>query len=215
MATVKPTSKTFEAFEKALLDSEYGFDADDVAQIEEGEAEHGLVTNWSRAIFDEVLGVLKGRAAYEVVRRVKSGASDAREQRTGAVPNRAPYLAYNADGAAVDYDPRDPSQFYTDPDTGEMYRWDGKGERHRTVQVEHRRFGDTLLPVEDAALAAIESGFDWFHHGFAVWYRGQKALADPTQDVRDKVRVAMLLRDRTSDGSNPFASSRITPAMAG
>lgn len=204
------------AAEKALLDSEYGFGEDVILTIADAETDRGSVQNWSRAVFDEVLGPLHGRAAFEVIRRLKVGDAESAEKKA-VIPLRAPYLVYGRDGKPEDYDPRDPSQFYTDPETGEMYRWDGTGRVRRCTVVGHKRFGDTLLPNEEEASAAIEAGLDWFHRGLNVWIGyGGKQLAEATQEDRDAVRVAMLARERRyeNDGSRPFVGRPI-PAMVG
>jgi hypothetical protein len=165
--------------EEALRLSEYGFGDDEILVLGDAEAIHGQIVNWSRAIFDEALGALKGRAAFEVVRSQKAG--EVGESKAAKVPARAPYLTYNTRGEATDYDPHDPAQFYTDPDTGEQFRWDGKGVMHRVTTVSHKRVGNTLLPDQDEALAAINAGLHWFHRGLNVWIgEGAKPLADPT-----------------------------------
>jgi len=196
--------------EQALLNSEYGFTDEDILMFAEHEAElEETVANWARHDFDEAIGPLKGRAAFDVIRQAK--ASIPGERKTSAVPNRAPYLTYK-DGVATDYDPHDPSQFWTDPDTGEMYRWDGKGERHRVVKVTHdRATGGALLPNDAAVLDAIASGSHWFHLGLGVWCVGIKQLSETTQERRDAVRVALGTRDR--DAGFPIPSGRVQPVL--
>jgi len=202
------------SYEKALRDSPYEIGDEEVATLAKAEAERGPLQNWPRSAFSEVLGNLKGLASFEVVRGVKMGATDD-EPKAADLPERAPYLTYDAKGHAKDYDPHDGTQFYTDPDTAELYRWDGKGKVHRVVQVSHSKFGGVLLPNEDDALAAIDSGAHWFHAGLGVWIGfGGKQLAEVSRDTRDKVAVALAQRERSyeNDGSRPFLSRM--PVMA-
>lgn len=201
------------AYAKALSESAYGFDDNDMKSFAEGEAEHGPIQNWSRTVFDTVIGALKGRAAFEVVREVKGGVVDD-ESRSAVLPEKAPYLEYGRDGKPKDYDPRDGSQFYEDPDTHDLFRWDGQNRVHPVVSVGHQKIGDVLLPRENEAALALASGKHWFHRGYKVWVgQGGKLLAEVDQESRDKVRVALAQRERAreNDGSVPF---RATPALA-
>lgn len=209
----EPTKLHTPSFEAALRESPYEIGDEEIKLLVKAEAKLGPIQNWPRPAFSEAIGSLKGLAAYEVVRDAKMGVAE-EEEKSVDLPERAPYLTYNAKGQPVDYDPRDGTQFYTDPETAKLYRWDGKGKVHPVVQVSHSRFGGTLLPDESDALAAIDSGAHWFHGGLRVWIGyGGKQLAEVDPETRDKVKVALAQRERAyeNDGARPFGRM---PVMA-
>jgi len=178
----------------ALKKSE-AFTDDDIALLGEHEKEHGPVINWPRSRFIETLGPKDGLAAFTVVRETK-GSTEVMEQAIAALPEKPPYLEVDKNGVVLGYDPSDPSQFYSVPETGELWRWDGKredgrggrkseitgevipsqkfpfGEPHRVMNVRHHMVAGVNIPNYQDAHDANSGGYDWFHHGYGCWVGG-------------------------------------------
>jgi hypothetical protein len=135
------------------------------------------LTNWPREKFMDLEGF--GRttafASFQIIQSFK--VPEARDiGRRIELPERAPYLGAGGEG----YDPRDPSQFYTVPETGEMYRWDGKrtaqypgGKRRPVIQMPHVVKDGVQIPDPDKVVETIREArrldADWFHRGYESW----------------------------------------------
>lgn len=196
-----------------------GFTEDDTALLTEGEKEHGPVVNWQPSRFAELLGAIPAVAAEKVVREFKTAIVE--EPQRVSLPEKPPYLDTDVHGVPIGYDPSDPSQFWTDEATGEMWRWDGKrqskketnllgirvakqrfpyGEPHRVMAVRHTTVDGVPVPdPEDVKKAKLQSA-DWFHLGLGVWIHGSK----PYRDVsREKSRQVKAARERAGLAGNP------------
>lgn len=175
-----------------------------IAVLVEASIEDEL-TNWSREKFEGLDGFGRQSAfvAWTVIQQYK--VPDAERIRTRAdLPETAPYLGPNGEG----YDPRDPSQYYTHPETGEMYRWDGKrsaqypgGMRRPVVMMPHVERNGVLIPdpeqVSDVIRVARSKGADWFHRGYASWVNPSGkpyAMVDPEKRA-EVVRTIESVKD--------------------
>lgn len=198
----------------ALLATE-AFDAEDVQLLEVGEEAHGPIVNWGPDKFADVFGANKAQqiVAHQTVALFKSGPVTEASS-SALLPDFPPYLKRGQNGEALGYDPHDPSQYYTDVLSGEMYRWDGKGrgEQVERVYMEHGRsemrrivsqhphgkvkrvtlvkhvlFDGMRIPDEQAAHDANAAGLDWFHHGYNVWIiDGGKPAGDVSPELRQR-----------------------------
>lgn len=196
-----------------------GFTEDDVALIEEAEAEDGAVVNWSSSRFTDLLGAIPGVAAEQVIRRFKTSVVE--ESRSSVLPEKPPYLDTDVNGSPIGYDPSDPSQFWTDPKTGEMWRWDGKrqskqemnllgirvqnqrfpyGEPHPVVAVRHTTVDGVRVPDPDDVRKAKLQKADWFHIGLGTWMNGIKKYRDVSPEKSRQVKAA---RERAGIAGNP------------
>jgi hypothetical protein len=190
----------------AALTDTRAFTEADIATLEKAETKHGAIVNWPEKTFHDVLAENPAAAILARQAVAVAKASAVVEQRGEAVlPTFPPYLSKGKDGKPEGYDPHDPSQYWTDPESGEMYRWDGKGrgkavptdrwlngQPHRVVIVQHRRSRDgVLLPDEQGALDANSQGHDWFHHGYGVWVgNGGKLYGDVLLETRNRFKIA-------------------------
>lgn len=214
----------------ALKDAE--FTEEDIDLLGGAEADKGPVQNWPESAFKDVLPGPTAVAAAVVVRATKVGAAPEIAERS-ALPAKPPYLDVDKNGVPVGYDPHDPAQFWTDPRTGETWRWDGKredgrggkassitkeqsprqqypyGQPHRVVQVKHITVRGVMLPDPQEAHDASMSGADWFHRGYNVWIGGgNKPYADVDPETRMRVKNAQESAGRTG---NPLI--RRAPAL--
>jgi hypothetical protein len=205
--------------------ADFGFTEENVAALEAAERQHGMIQNWPGETFGEVLADdIRGRYAAMVVSREKSGAPTDDANQVARLPEKPPYLATDAKGVPKGYDPTDPSQYYTDDGTGEMWRWDGKrarsnegklnddnkpiepqrypfGQPHRVISVPHQRVDGVAVPDPTETARANAAGYDWFHHGYGVWVgNGGKPYRDVSAEVRRRVRAA---REQVFAGGNP------------
>lgn len=147
-----------------------------IAVLAEASIEDEL-TNWPRERYLQLEGFGPQGAfvAWQIIQQFK--VPDAEKIREKVqLPDFAPYLGPNGEG----YDPRDPTQFYTHPDTGEMWRWDGKrsaqypgGMRRPVVQMPHVERNGVQIPDPAQAAEVIRQaralGADWFHRGYGSW----------------------------------------------
>lgn len=193
-----------------------GFSDEDLKALTAAEKEHGPVQNWPQSRFTEVLDSVRGYAAFAMVEREKS-AHVAEETPSRALPEKPPYL-----DRLEDYDPTDPNQYWTDPATGELWRWDGKragartknqlgqmapaqqypnGQPRRVMLVPHTTIDGVRVPDSEGADEAIKKGYDWFHYGYGSWIGpGGKAYRNVTPEVRRRVIAA---RERMVGSGNP------------
>jgi hypothetical protein len=158
--------------------------------------------NWPRSRY-EVLADFTPELAFIAHQLVTSyiGQQAIERRPEGTMPDRAPYL-----DRLEDYDPTDPSQFYTHVD-GTLWRWDGKrgvgedgtrfpyGERHPVIVVDHVEVDGALVPRPDAVTAAIRLGYDWFHHGYGCWVGAGGATyrrVDPRASARMRAAQEQL-----------------------
>jgi len=210
------------------------FTPDDIELLERTEdGPRGTVTNWPVTSFQEVLDdVAKGIVAHQAMSLVKAGDAPS-VTNTVVLPDFPPYLAVGEDGKPVGYNPSDPSQYWTDADTGELWRWDGKGrevagasrtnslgqlipvarwpngEPHRVTLVKHLTVNGIRIPDLQAEIDANNAEHDWFHQGYGVWVgKGGKTYGEVPQEVRSRVRLAM-------DTIRPQASLVLRPPRAG
>lgn len=191
------------------LERTQAFSDEDLEILAEAERDgYGPITNWNDGQFKELFGatgVAKALVAQQTVSLIKVGEAEDIAAVAARIPEFPPYLERGLDGKPVGYDPHDPAQFWTDPSSREMYRWDGKGrgrvtpldrwpygQAHRVVLVEHRRAPNgVLIPDEQQAHDANNRGYDWFHRGYNVWIgNGGKPYGDVPSDVRDRFRLA-------------------------
>lgn len=204
-----------EPLRDALDDA--GLTAAHIKALAEEAADEDL-GNWSRARFGQVSG-LSGPAAfaaYTVIHALKANEVVVPET-AETIPVTPPYL-----DRPEDYDAHDGAQFYTHPETGQMYRWDGKrsphlpgvvidpsgrvwGFRRPVLRVDQVTVDGVTVPKKDALKAAREeaqklglTGFDWFHHGYGCWVSSSgKAYGVVAPEKRDRVvRAAAALVDR-------------------
>jgi hypothetical protein len=200
--------------ETALL-ATGAFDQDDIEMVDVAEQAHGPIANWGPDKYADAFGTNKAKQiiAQQAVAKFKAG--PVVELAANVVlPDRPPYLGRGTLGEAIGYDPSDPSQYWTDPATGEMWRWDGKGrgeqqERvymdhgrselrstvaqyphgkpRRVVLVRHTSFDGVRIPDEQEAHDANAAGYDWFHHGYNCWITdGGKPTGDVSPEVRQR-----------------------------
>lgn len=173
--------------EADLLETD-ALDAADVATLRDAAADEPL-GNWSADRYRALkgFGPAKAFVAHAVVRRHLASQGIEVVERT-QIPERPPYL----DGPG-DYDPRDPTQFWTSK-TGEMFRWDGKGVVHPVTVVRHYQVGEVFIPDRDEVTRAIKAGLDWFHHGYGTYRgwigRGGKPYFTHTSADRQRVLLA-------------------------
>lgn len=207
--------------EQPLIDAflAAGFSEDDSLLLDEAEKEHGPVVNWPESRFVEVLGAIPAVAAVQVVRAFKTELVE--EARPTSLPNKPPYLDTDREGVPIGYDPRDPSQFWTDPSTKEMWRWDGKretakdinllglrverqrypfGQPRRVMAVRHTTVDGVPVPDPDDVRKAKVQGMDWFHLGLGVWMHGVKKYRDVSPEKSRQVKAA---RERAGIAGNP------------
>lgn len=206
------------------------FSPEDLALLQEAEAARGDVRNWPLSTFQEVFSRNSAQAvlARNLVRESKAAPLD--ELRTSAVlPLLPPYL-----DDLDSYDPADPTQYWTDPDTGEHWRWDGKGrgkqgirslvtgetpptappggEAHRVAIVKHTTVDGIRVPDEQEAHDANHEESDWFHQGYNVWIgRGGKAYGNVSRETRNRFLQAQA---RLRDTGNNNALVRRAPRVA-
>lgn len=218
-ATILTALRTTEAFSD-----------EDLALLQEAEAARGDVRNWPPSAFGEVLMGSTAQAvlARNLVREAKVGVAE--ELRSAVLlPDAPPYL-----DDLADYNPADPTQFWTDPDTGEHWRWDGKGrgpqgirskitgetaptahpsgEPHRVAIVRHTTVDGVRVPNEQEAHDANHEELDWFHQGYGVWIgRGGKPYGNVTRETRNRFLVAQT-RSREADNNNALV--RRAPRVA-
>lgn len=192
------------------------FTDDDMTLLRIAEGDRGDMGNWSLGAFQEVFGedVAKAIVAHTAVTAAKAPVAEDAVQRT-VLPEFPPYLDRDQKtGEPVGYDPHNPGQFWTDPDTGEMWRWDGKGrdwkqgqknslgqpvprpvwpygEPHRVVAVKHVTVDGVRVPDMQEAHDANSTERDWFHMGYNVWIgKGGKPYGDVDPEVRRRVLSA-------------------------
>ena len=120
-------------------------------------------------------------------------------------------------------------------DTGEHWRWDGKGrgpqpgkskitgetppatmfpngEPHRVGIVKHTTVGGIRVPDEQDAHDANYEELDWFHQGYGVWIgRGGKPYGDVPREVRARFLQAQA---RLRESGNNNALVRRAPRVA-
>lgn len=208
-----------QSIEKALSEGE--FSPDDVALLSTAEKKDGPLLNWTEVQFKDVLGAIPGTAAFAIVRRLRTP-EVAPANRTVTLPEKPPYL-YDADGRQVaEYDPTDPTQFWTAP-TGELYRWDGKrdrtagkpvknlmghiitktkfpyGEPRLVMKVHHATIDGIPVPDAKQVSEARLKGYDWFHMGLGQWIGGAKPYRPADQSLLRRLKDATA---RTA-GGNP------------
>lgn len=200
-----------------------GFETEQIVALESAEGDD-LVQNWHQDRFTEVLGQVAGLAAFHIVRELKVETASTVDTAGRQLPDAPPYLKRDKSGNPVGYDPTDPTQFWTDPATGELWRWDGKrahqyagqkdaagrvipqqqypfGKPNRVMIVKHRTVDGVAVPDPEEAAAADLGGYDWFHQGYGVWIgNGGKAYRDVPREVRRRVIDA---RARAFGGTNP------------
>lgn len=196
-----------------------GFTEDDLSLLNAGEEESGPVVNWPSSRFAELLGAIPAVAAEQVVRRFKTSVVE--EARTTRLPEKPPYLDVDVNGSPIGYDPSDPTQFWTDPATGEMWRWDGKrqskqdvnllgfkverqrfpyGQPRRVMPIKHTTVDGVPVPDPDDVRKAKLQGADWFHLGLGTWMHGVKKYRDVSPEKSRQVKAA---RERAGIAGNP------------
>lgn len=200
-----------------------GFVEEDVLLLTEAEKDFGPVQNWPEARFTEILDAIKGLAAFSIVRASKV-ATVSRQGERAVLPEKPPYLSVDRNGVPVGYDSTDPSQYWTDPGTAELWRWDGKraqplagkkdeagrvipeqpypyGKPHRVMLVSHMSVDGIAVPDPRQQAEADAKGYDWFHQGYGTWIgNGGKPYRDVPVELSRQVRAA---RERVFSGGNP------------
>lgn len=184
------------------------FDDTDIKNMELAEeAAFGDPGNWNVDVFKEVLECDPAKAivARQVISQFRSDQAIERPNEQAIIPNFPPYLQKGTGtgkGAVIGYNPHDPSQYWVEPNSGKMYRWDGKriegpndrwpyGEPRQVVIVKHTPVGDILVPDEQEMHNANVAEMDWYHHGYKCWIgKGGKAYGNVPREVRDALVVA-------------------------
>lgn len=201
--------------EKSVLEAlaqSGAFTEDDIEAIELCEKEFGPIVNWNDAQYDEAVNgdVAKRIVAKNVVSLTKVATSEAEAR--AEIPDFPPYLTKGAGGTVIGYDPHDPTQYWTDPVSGKMFRWDGKrddapvtnllgqpvprqpwrfGQPHEVAIVQHTIVDGVYVPDVQQAHNANADEKDWFHRGYNTWIGGGgKAYGDVSPEVRARFRAA-------------------------
>lgn len=213
---------------KTLLESSDILSDEDILLLGKGEDTFGtIVENWPLGTFEDALGD-RARAfiAHSLVAQAKLGAAPELGAPT-TMPDFPPYLQRGTDGKPMGYDPHDGSQYWTDPDTGEHWRWDGKGrgdpakgaparrnslgetvresdwpfgQPHRVVLVPHDTVNGVPVPRVQEMHDANSQGADWFHRGYKCWVGlGGKLYSDVTPVQRQRVLAALNARPPAQD----------------
>jgi hypothetical protein len=199
----------------AALERTQAFTEDDLEQLKLFEDEQGPIANWPPLTFEDLFTgeIAKAIVARQAVSDAKVGLAPEASRET-VLPEFPPYLS-----KLEDYNPSDPSQFWTDPATGELWRWDGKGrspqvqvrglpfgapkqlselpiykngEPHRVVQVPHITVNGLRIPTLQGMQDANAQEYDWFHHGYGVWIgHGGKPYGEVDMQLRQRVLNAL------------------------
>ncbi len=144
-----------------------------------------------------------GFAARAVIREhYESGGT--REATESTLPERPPYLRFNEQGVAQNYDPGDMTQVYRD-ETAKIWRWvpgPAASLRWRQVmEIPHVSFDGVQVPDDDEAVkTAIAGGYDWFLRGFGT-YRGWITRGGKTTfryEQADRMRYLAVLEQHRS-----------------
>lgn len=211
-----------KAIKDALLALSDVFDDEAIVNLELAEeAGYGLIQNWNLDQYREVLDgdVAKAVLARQAVTSLR--VQDTEILTSTALPDFPPYLTRGLAGVPQGYDPRDPTQYWEDPNTGELWRWDGKrktspedrwphGEPHRVAVVRHRTVGGVPVPDEQEAHDANAQELDWFHRGLDTWIgHGGKPYGYVSREKRDAFLLAQARARNDQNNSLILRSPKV------